>query len=89
MANVFSQVTGDSIYNLLQLGEVETDKNDRPLDPLPKIISVEVISCCPRVTYLLMLLSFEFQLYFLEHLSIKYFTSLICGADPLWNVYTH
>lgn len=30
MPNVFSQVTGDSIYNLLHLGEVETDKNDRP-----------------------------------------------------------
>lgn len=38
----FSQVTGDSIYNLLQLGVVETDKDDRPLDPLPKILSVEV-----------------------------------------------
>lgn len=35
------QVTGDSIYNLLRLGEVETDKNDRPLEP-PKILSVEV-----------------------------------------------
>lgn len=29
------------MYNLLRLGEVETDKNDRPLDP-PKILSVEV-----------------------------------------------
>lgn len=36
------QVTGDSIFNLLQLGDVETDKNDRPLNPPPKIISVEV-----------------------------------------------
>lgn len=35
------QVTGDSIYNLTRLGEIETDKSDRPLDP-PKIISVEV-----------------------------------------------
>lgn len=35
------QVTGDSIYNLTRLGEIETDKNDRPLDP-PKITSVEV-----------------------------------------------
>jgi peptidyl-prolyl cis-trans isomerase SDCCAG10 len=34
-------VTGDSIYNLTRLGEIEADKNDRPLDP-PKIISVEV-----------------------------------------------
>lgn len=36
------QVTGDTMYNLLRLGEVETDKNDRPLDPPPKILSVEV-----------------------------------------------
>lgn len=36
------QVTGDSIYNLTRLGEVETDKDDRPLDPPPKITSVEV-----------------------------------------------
>lgn len=35
------QVTGDTMYNLLRLGEVETDKNDRPLDP-PKILSIEV-----------------------------------------------
>ncbi|WVY89287.1 hypothetical protein V8G54_034801 [Vigna mungo] len=35
-------VTGDTMYNLLRLGEVETDKNDRPLDP-PKILSVEVL----------------------------------------------
>jgi len=36
------QVTGDSIFNLLRLGDVETDKDDRPLDPPPKILSVEV-----------------------------------------------
>jgi peptidyl-prolyl cis-trans isomerase SDCCAG10 len=37
------QVTGDSVYNLLSLGEVETNKdNDWPLDPPPRIISVEV-----------------------------------------------
>ncbi|KAJ4731494.1 Peptidyl-prolyl cis-trans isomerase CWC27 [Rhynchospora pubera] len=35
-------VTGDSIYNLLRLGEVDTDKDDRPLVP-PKILSVEVL----------------------------------------------
>ncbi|KAL8537459.1 hypothetical protein ACS0TY_012548 [Phlomoides rotata] len=38
---IFGKVTGDSIFNLLHLGEVETDKNDRPVDPLPKILSVE------------------------------------------------
>ncbi|GFZ15554.1 cyclophilin-like peptidyl-prolyl cis-trans isomerase family protein [Actinidia rufa] len=40
---IFGKVTGDSIYNLIRLGEVETDKNDRPLDPPPKITSVEVL----------------------------------------------
>lgn len=36
------QVTGDSVYNLLRLGEVETDKDDRPVDDPPKVLSVEV-----------------------------------------------
>lgn len=40
---IFGKVTGDSIYNLLRLGEVETDKDDRPLDPPPKIASLEVV----------------------------------------------
>ncbi|KAJ8773662.1 hypothetical protein K2173_005908 [Erythroxylum novogranatense] len=40
---IFGKVTGDSIYNLLTLGEVETDKDDRPLDPPPRIKSVEVL----------------------------------------------
>lgn len=40
---IFGKVTGDSIYNLLRIGEVETDKDDRPLDPAPKITSIEVI----------------------------------------------
>ncbi|KAL1222340.1 Peptidyl-prolyl cis-trans isomerase CYP57 [Cardamine amara subsp. amara] len=40
---IFGKVTGDSIYNLLRLGEVDTTKDDRPLDPAPKILSVEVL----------------------------------------------
>lgn len=40
---IFGKVTGDSIYNLIRIGEVETDKDDRPLDPPPKITSIEVI----------------------------------------------
>ncbi|KAL6556687.1 hypothetical protein OROGR_005975 [Orobanche gracilis] len=40
---IFGKVTGDSIFNLLPLGEVETGKDDRPLEPLPKILSVEVL----------------------------------------------
>lgn len=40
---VFSfQITGDTVYNLMKIGELETDKEDRPVDP-PKIVSVEVI----------------------------------------------
>ncbi|CAN1217418.1 Peptidyl-prolyl cis-trans isomerase CYP57 [Linum perenne] len=40
---IFGKVTGDSIYNLLTIGEIETGKDDRPLDPIPKIKSVEVL----------------------------------------------
>ncbi|GAB4837068.1 cytochrome P450 monooxygenase 57 [Ancistrocladus abbreviatus] len=40
---IFGKVTGDSIFNLLRLGDVETDKNDRPLDTPPKILSIEVL----------------------------------------------
>ncbi|KAM1224028.1 hypothetical protein ACFX2G_043942 [Malus domestica] len=38
---IFGKVTGDSIYNLVRLGELETDKEDRPLDPPRRILSVE------------------------------------------------
>ncbi|KAK8509197.1 hypothetical protein V6N13_062254 [Hibiscus sabdariffa] len=52
---IFGKVTGDSIFNLLRIGEVDTDQNDRPLDPPPKIKSVEVLwnpfeDLVPRVT---------------------------------------
>lgn len=40
---IFGKVTGDSLYNLLNFAEVETDKDDRPLESPPKLISVEVI----------------------------------------------
>lgn len=40
---IFGKVTGDSLYNLLSLGDIETDKDDRPLEAPPKIISVEVL----------------------------------------------
>jgi cyclophilin family peptidyl-prolyl cis-trans isomerase len=39
------QVTGDSIFNLLSLADVETDKDDRPVYP-QKILSVEVAFSC-------------------------------------------
>ncbi|KAJ6814643.1 putative peptidyl-prolyl cis-trans isomerase CYP57 [Iris pallida] len=40
---IFGKVTGDSIFNLLRLGDVETDKDDRPLNSPPKILSIEVL----------------------------------------------
>ncbi|CAI5491685.1 unnamed protein product [Closterium sp. Naga37s-1] len=39
---IFGKITGDTIFNAVRLGEVDTDENDRPFDP-PSIISVEVI----------------------------------------------
>ncbi|KAJ1284052.1 hypothetical protein BS78_03G174100 [Paspalum vaginatum] len=39
---IFGKVTGDSIFNLLALANVETDKDDRPVYP-QKILSVEVL----------------------------------------------
>ncbi|CAO2175521.1 unnamed protein product [Urochloa humidicola] len=39
---IFGKVTGDSIFNLLSLADVETDKDDRPVYA-QKILSVEVL----------------------------------------------
>lgn len=44
------QVTGDSIFNLLALADVETDKDDRPVYP-QKILSVEVPFFLSHVTF--------------------------------------
>merc|ERR1712002_1011382 len=30
---IFAKVAGDTIYNLVRLGEVETDENERPINP--------------------------------------------------------
>ncbi|KAG2466349.1 CWC27 protein, partial [Polypterus senegalus] len=38
---IFGKVTGDTVYNLLRLADVETDKDERPLNP-HKIRSTEV-----------------------------------------------
>eukprot|EP00741_Cyanophora_paradoxa_P014967 tig00020830_g14440.t1 len=40
---IFGKVTGPTIFNAIKMGEVETDNDDRPLQP-PKIISCEVLS---------------------------------------------
>lgn len=37
------QITGNTIFNALRMGDVDTDKDDRPLDP-PRLVSVEVLS---------------------------------------------
>ncbi len=39
---IFGSVTGDSLYNLLRLGERETDADDRPVDP-PRILGANVL----------------------------------------------
>lgn len=39
---IFGKVTGDSIYNVTRMAEIETDKDDRPFDP-PKVIRMDVV----------------------------------------------
>lgn len=39
---IFGKVVGDTIFNVLKMGEMEVDKEDRPLFP-PKIKSVKVL----------------------------------------------
>ncbi len=38
----FLQVTGNTLYNMIRLNEVPTDKEDRPLEPAPKIVKTVV-----------------------------------------------
>ncbi|KAJ3142611.1 Peptidyl-prolyl isomerase cwc27, partial [Irineochytrium annulatum] len=40
---IFGKIVGDTMYNLLAIGELEVDDNERPLYP-PKILSVDVLS---------------------------------------------
>ena len=37
------KVTGDTLYNLVQFNEILTDKEDRPLNPIPHITRTEVL----------------------------------------------
>ena len=39
---IFGKVTGNTIYNVTRMGEVEIDSNDKPVDPI-KIIKAEVL----------------------------------------------
>eukprot|EP01138_Halocafeteria_seosinensis_P015969 gb/GECG01016297.1/.p1 GENE.gb/GECG01016297.1/~~gb/GECG01016297.1/.p1 ORF type:complete len:519 (+),score=107.91 gb/GECG01016297.1/:1-1557(+) len=39
---IFGTVSGSTIFNALRMGEVETDSNDRPVEP-PRLKSVEVL----------------------------------------------
>ncbi|XP_048875448.1 spliceosome-associated protein CWC27 homolog isoform X3 [Brienomyrus brachyistius] len=41
---IFGKVTGDTVYNMLRLAEVECDRDERPLNP-HKIRSTEVLHC--------------------------------------------
>jgi len=39
---IFGKVTGNTIFNVLRMGECEVDAEDRPHEP-PRVISVEVL----------------------------------------------
>lgn len=39
---IFGKVTGSTFYNVMRMGEVETEENDRPLNEI-RITSVEVL----------------------------------------------
>ncbi|CAM9619133.1 unnamed protein product, partial [Scytosiphon promiscuus] len=39
---IFGKITGNTIFNALRMGDIDADKDDRPLDP-PRLISVEVL----------------------------------------------
>ena len=53
------QITGDTVYNLMKIGELETDKEDRPVDP-PVINSVEVSTVTISSTAAILVLGIEF-----------------------------
>lgn len=69
-------MTGDSIYNLLRLGEVDTDKDDRPLQP-PKVLSVEVTASYMSKTTLVYLLLIH--TIFPDFIFFPYFSVRFCG----------
>lgn len=41
-ATIFGKITGDTVYNLARFNEVETEEDDRPVDP-PVLIRVDVL----------------------------------------------
>lgn len=41
---IFGKIVGDSVFNLLKIGETDLDKNERPIFP-PVIESIEIVSC--------------------------------------------
>ena len=40
---IFGKVTGNTIFNLLRMGEVDVDQNERPVDPI-KLLRVAVLA---------------------------------------------
>ena len=40
---IFGKIVGATMYNAIQIGNVETE-GDRPIDPAPKILRVEVLA---------------------------------------------
>ncbi|CAG8436127.1 13451_t:CDS:2, partial [Rhizophagus irregularis] len=54
MHTIFGKVVGETLFNVLKIGELEIDENERPLYP-PKITSTEVVwnpfdDIIPRIT---------------------------------------
>ena len=41
-AQIFGKVTGNTVFNLLRMGDVDVDANERPVDPI-KVLSIEVL----------------------------------------------
>jgi len=39
---IFGKVIGDSLFNVVRIGELDTDKHDRPYDP-PEILGVDIV----------------------------------------------
>jgi hypothetical protein len=73
----FRQITGDTVYNLMKIGDLEADKDDRPVDP-PVINSVEVstvigLSVCKNyITAVVLLLGVA--------LACRLYSGYVCGT---------
>ena len=37
-------MAGDTLYNMIRLNDAPTDKEDRPLEPCPKVYKTQILS---------------------------------------------